>query len=86
MRSIVDLTKYKLPSAIAAALSTGRHELLAMVQPLAHDEQAEVIRLLGDLILDRAEAQAALEENRRKLREATKNLRGVTALVEDLAE
>lgn len=71
----IDLEKYMLPPQLAAALSTGRPELVAGMD-LPPSMQAEVFRLIGDLIADRAKLEAQLTELNDAFEEATSTIDG----------
>lgn len=71
------LDTYKLPMQVAAALASGRAELLRL-GPIQLDEQAqkELLRLLIDLIDDRRQLAEAVEMLRQTVHATTQSLDG----------
>lgn len=73
----MNLDKYKIPAQVAAALTSGRTELLAMGKIDFTDvEETELVRLLADLIDDRRRMASKLELMGQVVAEATRTMNG----------
>lgn len=86
------MTTYKLPPAIAAALTTNRPELLKLATNVSHalaentersELERELLKLVGDLIGDRAKLLEQIDDLGKVAAETIKNVRGNVRVLED---
>jgi len=81
-----DKKPYSLNLGISAALTTGRSQLLKLVDvsQLSHEDIREILRLLADLIEERQTVRYNRGVNERLIKEHLRTIRAQTDKLEDI--
>ena len=82
---------YQVPSEVFIALTTGRTQFLTHLRRhveagtlIPQEQQVEMVRLLGDLIIDRQKNKETIQELENKLKDIELNARGLEGKLNEI--